>query len=204
MGKYIDNFKVFEAREQQVFEKRPPSADELRAEIDKIRAARLAKQNTPEGLKDSATDRVLGLFPGAWKFADIIKSVTDQSDDQNGTEFQFDMEWGDTLQLVRNENVYGKWDIYLNGKMMSPPIYDATPEMMKKIKPLDRYLYFVPSYDSTWEDSRDRMARNLGKQEQDNLRSLYAALSAGDKKKAYAAFKDKFKIKTDFNEFIGA
>jgi len=197
MGKYIDNFKVFE--------KRLMSADEMRAEFAKMRAEREARRNTPEGRKDIATDRVLGLFPRAWKFAtNIIKSVTDQSDDQNGTEFQFDMIWGDTLRLVRNENVYGNWDIYLNGKMMRPPIYVATPEMMKKIKPLDRYLYFVPSYDSTWEDSRDRRARDLGRQEQDNLRSLYAALSAGDKKKAYAAFKDKFKIKTDFSEFKGA
>jgi len=200
MRKYIDNFKVFE--------KRLMNADEMRAEFAKMKAEREARRNTPEGrledLKNSATDRVLGLFPRVWKFAGVIKSVTDQSDDQNGTEFQFDMDWGDTLQLVRNENVYGNWDIYLNGKMMRPPIYDATPEMMKKIKPLDRYLYFVPSYDSTWEDSSDRMARNLGRQEQDNLRSLYAELSAGDKKKAYAAFKKKFKIKTDFSEFKGA
>ena len=196
MKKYIDNFKVFE--------KRLMDADEMRAEFAKMRAESEARRNSPEGLKDSATDRVLGLFPRVWKFAGVIKSVTDQSDDQNGTEFQFDMDWGDTLRLVRNENVYGKWDIYLNGKMMPPPIYGQLLVMVKKIKPLDRYLYFVPSYDSTWEDSRDRMARNLGKQEQDNLRSLYAELSAGDKKKAYAAFKKKFKIKTDFNKFIGA
>ena len=196
MKKYIDNFKVFE--------KRLMDADEMRAEFAKMRAESEARRNSPEGLKDSATDRVLGLFPRVWKFAGVIKSVTDQSDDQNGTEFQFDMDWGDTLRLVRNENVYGMWDIYLNGKMMPSPIYGQLLAMVKKIKPLDRYLYFVPSYDSTWEDSRDRMARNLGKQEQDNLRSLYAELSAGDKKKAYAAFKKKFKIKTDFNEFKGA
>jgi len=207
MKKYIDSFKVFEAREQWKFERsefKPTDVDMLRREIDKMRAARSAKQKTPEDLQADATSRVLDLFPRVWKSADVIKSVTDQSDDQNGIKFQFDMVWGDTLHLVKNENVYGKWDVYLNGKMMRSPIYGQIPELMKKIKPLDHYLFFVPSYDSTWDDSTDSKARELGNQEQDNLRSLYAKLSTGDKRKAYKAFKDKFKTEIDFTQFTGA
>jgi hypothetical protein len=72
------------------------------------------------------------------------------------------------------------------------------------MNPLDRYLYFVPSYDSTWHYADDGRAYRTGSQQAENLKSLYVALSAGDKKKAYKAFKDRFKTETDFTQFTGA
>jgi hypothetical protein len=188
MGKHIDSFKVFEAKYQTY-------GDYQRSNM---------KWGSPEDLQADATLVVKRIIPKDWNQAeDEIKSVTDQSDDQKGIKFQFDLKSGDVLHLFKSGAMRGGWEIYLNRKKMRSP-EQARDELMKAMKPLDRYLYFMPGYDSTWQYADDGRAYRAGSQQAENLRSLYAALSAGDKKKAHEAFKDRFKTEIDFTQFTGA
>jgi ketosteroid isomerase-like protein len=188
MGKHVDSFKVFEAKYQTYGD---------------YESSRM-KWGSPEELKQDATLTVKRVIPKSWDQAEgEIKSVTDQSDADKGIKFQFDLKSGDTLHLFKTGPMRGGWEIYLNRKAMRSPEH-ARDELMKAMKPLDRYLYFMPGYDSTWHYADDGRAYRAGSQQADNLKSLYAALSAGDKKKAYAAFNDRFKTETKFAEFTGA
>jgi len=188
MGKYVDSFKVFEAK-YHTFADYANKGD---------------KWGTPEELEKDALITAKHIIPGDWdKVEKDIKSIENQSDDNKGIKFEFKLKSGDILHLFKVGRFRGSWEIYVNKKKMKDK-YDAYAELLKKLPKLEAYLISMKGFDSTYMYADDGRAYRSGSAHEKALRQLYSSLSPGDKKKAHKAFKDRHNTTQDLEEFTGA
>ncbi len=187
MNKYVDCFKVFEAKYQTY------------SDYEKAGS----KWATPDELKKTALTIATNLLPSS---NNEVKSIEDQSHSQKGIKFEVLLKSGDKLHLYKTGRLrFGEkdWEIYLNKKKMRNRAH-TRDELMKSFTTLDKYLYFMNGYDSTWIYADDGRAYKAGQSQADTLRKLYQKLTNADKKKAYNEFIKKFKGNINFDQFSGA
>ena len=187
MGKYVDSFKIFEAK-YHTYADYMQDGDEW---------------GTPEELKKDATILVKHMIPKDWDSSeDAIKNITDQSNDKKGIKFEFTLDSGDTITVFKVGRFRGSWEIYFNKKKVKDKA--AVKKILsERMTDLDQYLHSMKGYDFTHQYADDARSRRSGEAHQKTLTQLYSKLSPSDKKKAYDKYKEIFKIDTKFNNFSG-
>lgn len=128
---------------------------------------------------------------------------TDQSTDK-GIKWQIEVKGkgSDTIHAYKDGKWISQYEWYLNKKKSSK--HEIQQYFLNKyLAPLDLYLTYLKSYDSTYMYSDDSRAVNVGAAQAKNLRDLYAKLSSSDKKKAMNAYADMFKAQIEPKSFNG-
>ena len=187
MGKYIDSFKIFEAKYQTYLDY-GQTGDTWA---------------TPEEVKRDAEITVQHMIPKDWDDAkESIANIVDQSSDKKGIKFEVTLHSGDIIHLYKTGRFRGDWEVYFNKKRMKDA---ATVRKILSAREtdLDQYLLSIKGYDNTWHYADDQRAYKNGQAHQKTLSDLYSKLSSAEQKLAFKAFGKLFKTDTEFKDFSG-
>lgn len=142
---------------------------------------------TPSEMLNDATITVMHALPTFDK--KWLANADEQSDDNKGIKFEFNLMTGDTIHAIKVGAVRGQWELYLNKKKMKS-------EDIKKIL-IDKTMTDLEQWEAAWRahdqyynysDSND--VYKSGSAAEKSIIVLYNKLSSSDKKKAYKIYSE--------------